>query len=36
MRGLLVDREGRHPEWGEERLTDLRELPAALGLVSQA
>ena len=31
MRGLLVDREGRHPEW-EGRLTDLRELPAALGL----
>jgi HAD superfamily hydrolase (TIGR01549 family) len=32
MRGLLVDREGRHPEWGDERLDDLRELPAALGL----
>ena len=31
MRGLLVDREGRHPEW-DGRLTDLRELPAALGL----
>lgn len=32
MRGVLVDREDRHPEWGEERLRDLRELPAALGL----
>jgi putative hydrolase of the HAD superfamily len=32
MRALLVDREGRHPEWGEGRLDDLRELPAALGL----
>ena len=32
MRGLLVDREGRHPEWADERLDDLRELPAALGL----
>ena len=35
MRAFLVDREDRHPEWGEERLRDLRELPAALGLVSQ-
>ena len=32
MRGLLVDRDGRHPEWSGERLGDLRELPAALGL----
>jgi HAD superfamily hydrolase (TIGR01549 family) len=32
MRGLLVDRESRYPEWGDERLDDLRELPAALGL----
>jgi putative hydrolase of the HAD superfamily len=32
MRGLLVDRERRHPEWGDERLDDLRELPAALGI----
>jgi HAD superfamily hydrolase (TIGR01549 family) len=32
MRALLVDREDRHPEWGDERLRDLRELPAALGL----
>jgi HAD superfamily hydrolase (TIGR01549 family) len=32
MRGLLVDREGRYPERGDERLDDLRELPAALGL----
>jgi putative hydrolase of the HAD superfamily len=31
MRAFLVDREGRFPEW-EGRLTDLRELPAALGL----
>jgi putative hydrolase of the HAD superfamily len=31
MRAFLVDREGRHPEW-EERLPDLRALPAALGL----
>jgi len=36
MRGLLVDREGRYREWPEERLDDLRELPAALGLVSNA
>lgn len=34
MRGVLVDREDRHPEWGEERLRDLRGLPAALGLSS--
>jgi HAD superfamily hydrolase (TIGR01549 family) len=34
MRGVLVDREDRHPEWGEERLRDLRALPAALGLAS--
>ena len=34
MRGLLVDRDDRHPEWGEERLRDLRALPAALGLSS--
>jgi putative hydrolase of the HAD superfamily len=32
MRGLLVDREGRHPEWCDERLDDLRQLPAALAL----
>ena len=31
MRGILVDREGRFPEV-EDRLTDLYELPAALGL----
>ena len=34
MRALLIDREDRHPEWGEQRLRDLRELPAALGLSS--
>ncbi len=34
MRAFLVDREDRHPEWGEDRLRDLRELPAALGLSS--
>jgi putative hydrolase of the HAD superfamily len=34
MRGVLVDREDRHPEWGEERLRDLRALPAALGISS--
>ena len=33
MRAFLVDRENRHPD-AEGRLTDLRELPAALGLVS--
>jgi HAD superfamily hydrolase (TIGR01662 family) len=31
MRAILVDRENRHPEWGEG-LRDLRALPAALGL----
>jgi HAD superfamily hydrolase (TIGR01549 family) len=31
MRGLLLDRENRYPEV-EEKLTDLRGLPAALGL----
>jgi putative hydrolase of the HAD superfamily len=31
MRGLLLDRENRYPEIAE-KLTDLRELPAALGL----
>jgi putative hydrolase of the HAD superfamily len=31
MRAFLVDREGRFPD-AEGRLTDLRELPAALGL----
>jgi putative hydrolase of the HAD superfamily len=33
MRAFLVDREGRHPD-AEGRLTDLRQLPAALGLSS--
>ena len=33
MRGLLLDRENRYPEV-EEKLTDLRGLPAALGLAS--
>jgi putative hydrolase of the HAD superfamily len=33
MRAFLVDREGRYPD-AEDRLTDLRELPAALGLSS--
>ncbi|MEX2210139.1 MAG: HAD family hydrolase [Gaiellaceae bacterium] len=32
MRAFLVDREDRHPEWGDDRLRDLRELPTALGL----
>jgi putative hydrolase of the HAD superfamily len=32
MTALLVDRENRHPEWGDGRLRDLRELPGALGL----
>ena len=32
MRAVLLDREGRYPEI-EGRLDDLRELPAALGLV---
>jgi HAD superfamily hydrolase (TIGR01549 family) len=31
MRALLIDREGRYPE-EPERLTDLLQLPAALGL----
>jgi putative hydrolase of the HAD superfamily len=31
MRGILLDRENRYPEI-EEKLTDLRALPAALGL----
>jgi FMN phosphatase YigB (HAD superfamily) len=31
IRAFLLDRDGRYPEV-EERLTDLRELPAALGL----
>jgi len=31
MRGFLLDRENRYPEV-EEKLTDLRALPAALGL----
>jgi putative hydrolase of the HAD superfamily len=31
MRALLVDREGRHPD-AEDRLDDLRAVPAALGL----
>ena len=31
IRPFLIDREGRFPEAGD-RLTDLRELPAALGL----
>ena len=35
MRGLLLDRENRYPEV-EEKLTDLRELPAALGLAGPA
>jgi putative hydrolase of the HAD superfamily len=33
MRGLLLDRENRYPEI-EEKLTDLRGLPAALGLAA--
>jgi putative hydrolase of the HAD superfamily len=33
MRGLLLDRDDRYPEI-EEKLTDLRALPAALGLVA--
>jgi putative hydrolase of the HAD superfamily len=35
MRGLLLDRENRYPEV-EEKLTDLRGLPAALGLAGPA
>jgi len=34
MRAVLLDREGRYPDV-EGRLDDLRELPAALGLVSE-
>jgi HAD superfamily hydrolase (TIGR01549 family) len=33
MRAFLLDREGRYPE-RPDRLTDLRALPAALGLVA--
>jgi putative hydrolase of the HAD superfamily len=33
MRGILLDRENRYPEV-EEKLIDLRELPAALGLAA--
>jgi putative hydrolase of the HAD superfamily len=33
IRGLLLDRENRYPEV-EEKLTDLRGLPAALGLAA--
>jgi FMN phosphatase YigB (HAD superfamily) len=32
MRGFLLDRESRHPEF-EPRLPDLFALPAALGLL---
>jgi putative hydrolase of the HAD superfamily len=32
IRAFLLDREGRFPN-ADARLTDLRELPAALGLV---
>jgi HAD superfamily hydrolase (TIGR01549 family) len=32
MRAILVDREERHPDVSEDRLTDLYGLPAALGL----
>ena len=35
MRAWLVDRAGRFPDH-PDRLTDLRELPAALGLVEQS
>jgi len=35
MRGLLLDRENRYPGV-EEKLTDLRGLPAALGLAGPA
>ena len=31
MTAFLLDREGRHPD-APDRLTDLRALPAALGL----
>jgi hypothetical protein len=33
MRGILLDRENRYPDV-KEKLTDLRELPAALGLAA--
>jgi HAD superfamily hydrolase (TIGR01549 family) len=33
MRAFLLDREARHPEWGNGRLPSLFALPAALGLV---
>jgi len=33
MRGILLDRDNRYPEV-EEKLIDLRELPAALGLAA--
>jgi FMN phosphatase YigB (HAD superfamily) len=32
---VLIDRDGRHPEW-EGSIRTLAELPAALGLTSQA
>jgi hypothetical protein len=32
MQAVLLDREGRYPDVAD-RLDDLRELPAALGLV---
>jgi len=35
MRAWLLDRDGRFPEH-RDRLTDLRELPAALGLVRES
>jgi HAD superfamily hydrolase (TIGR01549 family) len=35
MRAFLLDRENRYPDL-EEKLTDLRELPAALGLTPRA
>jgi hypothetical protein len=31
MQAFLLDRMGQHPEW-KERLDDLWQLPAALGL----
>jgi hypothetical protein len=33
MRAFLVDREDRYPDYSG-RLTDLRQLPAALGLTA--
>jgi hypothetical protein len=33
MRAFLVDRDGRFPDRAD-RLTDLRQLPAALGLAA--